>query len=116
MDEGATLGPNVICYNMAPIRIGRGTMISQRAELCTGTHSISDPAFGLITKPITIGAKAWVAANAFVGPGVTIGDGAVLGACAVAASDLDPWMVYVGNPAKPIKRRIMDESLEQTTD
>jgi len=111
MEEGSTLGPDVICYNMAPIRIGRQALISQRAELCTGTHSISDPAFCLITKPIVIGPKAWVAANAFVGPGVTIGEGAILGACAVTASDLDPWMVYVGNPAKPIKKRIMDVDL-----
>ena len=48
---------------------------------------------------------SWVAAEAFVGPGVTMGEGAVLGARAVAFSDLAPWTVYVGNPAKPIKTR-----------
>ncbi len=105
MEDGSTLGPNVICYNMGPILIGCGAVISQRAELCTGSHEIDDESFALLTAPIVIGPKAWVAANAFVGPGVRIGEGAVLGACAVTFSDLAPWTVNAGNPARKIRSR-----------
>ena len=31
--------------------------------------------------------------------------GAVLGARAVAFGELEPWTIYSGNPAKPIRRR-----------
>jgi len=59
----------------------------------------------LITRPIVLGEKAWIAAEAFVGPGVTVGEGAVLGARGVAMRDLEPWTVYRGNPAQPVKMR-----------
>jgi putative colanic acid biosynthesis acetyltransferase WcaF len=52
-----------------------------------------------------LGARSWVAAGAFVGPGVTLGEGAVLGARGVAFGDLEPWTVYIGNPAREIRKR-----------
>jgi putative colanic acid biosynthesis acetyltransferase WcaF len=89
--------------------------VSQGAHLCSGTHDIDDPHFQLITRPITIGKTAWIAADAFVGPGVTVGEGAVLGARAVAMRDLEAWMVYSGNPAQPIRRRNIREKERQPT-
>lgn len=105
LGANATLGPGVECYCMAPVTIGDGTIVSQRAHLCAGTHDHRDPAFQLIARPIVIGAQCWVAAEAFVGPGVTVGDGAVLGARACAFADLLPWTVYSGNPAIAVATR-----------
>lgn len=105
MGEYSFIGPRVNCYSMAKIKMGAYSLVSQGAHLCTGTHDINDQKFQLKAVPIVIGDKAWVAADAFVGPGVTIGDGAVLGARGVTFSDLAPWTVYVGNPAKAIKKR-----------
>lgn len=99
MGAGSTLGPGVECYSMAPIRLGAGAIVSQRAHLCAGSHDHRDPAFQLIARPIVIGDRAWIAAEAFVGPGVTVGEGAVLAARGCAFHDLDPWTVYSGNPA-----------------
>lgn len=105
MGAHASMGPGVICYNVAPISIGNFAIVSQRAHLCTGTHAIDDPAFPLVSKPISIGENAWVAAEAFVGPGVTIGRNAVLGARGVAFRNLDGDGVYAGNPATLIRKR-----------
>jgi putative colanic acid biosynthesis acetyltransferase WcaF len=105
MEDRATLGPSVTCYNMGPIHIGAGAIVSQGAHLCGGSHDIEDPYFQLVAKPIVIGPQAWIAAEAFVGPGVTVGEGAVLGARAVTFADLDAWSVYVGNPARKLKAR-----------
>ena len=58
-----------------------------------------------MTRPITIGEQAWVAAEAFVGPGVNVGCGAVLGARGVAVRNLEGWTVYAGNPARPVGKR-----------
>jgi putative colanic acid biosynthesis acetyltransferase WcaF len=80
-------------------------MVSQGAHLCTGTHDIEDVHFQLESRAITIGARAWVAADAFVGPGVRIGDGAVLGARGCTFRNLEPWTVYIGNPAQPLRKR-----------
>lgn len=102
----ACLASGVDCYSMDRITLGEHALVSQRAFLCTGTHDVSDPEFPLVTKPIHIGANAWVAAEAFVGPGVVVGDGAVLGAKGVTMRDLSPWTVYVGNPAYLLKPRV----------
>lgn len=101
----AFIGPGVNVYSQGPIVIEPYALVSQGAYLCTGTHDIEDLNFQLRTKPIRIGARAWIAAEAFVGPGVTVGRGAVLGARACAFRDLEPWTVYAGNPAKPLKPR-----------
>lgn len=107
MGVGAVMAKHVNCYNMAPIHIGAGAIVSQGAHLCAGSHDITSPVFQLTTRPITIGAKAWIAAEAFVGPGVEVGEGAVLGARGVTFRSLDPWTVYAGNPAQRIKQRVM---------
>lgn len=103
--DHAAIGPGAILYSMARITIGPHAIISQRAHLCAGTHDIEDAAFQLHARPITIGARAWVAAEAFVGPGVTVGEGAVLGARGCAMRDLAPWTVYGGNPAGVLRER-----------
>jgi putative colanic acid biosynthesis acetyltransferase WcaF len=105
MERGAILAEWVNCYNMAPIHIKCGAVVSQRAHLCAGTHDIDDEHFQLQAKPIVLGRNCRIAVEAFVGPGVSVGDGAVLGARAVTFKDLQPWTVYVGNPSIPERQR-----------
>lgn len=103
------LAENVECYTVEQITVGNNTTISQGAFLCTASHDISSTIMELTYKPIVIGDQAWVAARAFVGPGVTIGEGAVAGACSVVTKDVEPWTVVAGNPAQPIKKRILTD-------
>ncbi|WBH17909.1 LbetaH domain-containing protein [Sphingomonas radiodurans] len=103
--DHAAIGPRATVYSMGRVTIGAYAVISQGAHLCAGTHDIEDAAFQLRARPITIGARAWIAAEAFVGPGVTIGEGAVLGARACAMRDIAAWTVCGGNPAQEIRQR-----------
>lgn len=105
MGDFACLGPRVNCYSMDQIILGPYAVISQGAHLCAGSHDIDDRHFRLITRPIVIGAGAWIATEAFVGPGVSVGEYAVLGARGVTFRNLEPETVYIGNPARPIRRR-----------
>jgi len=43
--------------------------------------------------------------NTVVLPGVTIGEGAATGAKSLVRSDLKPWSIYVGSPARFAKKR-----------
>ena len=110
MDDYTIIADGVNCYNMAPVCIGGGSVVSQGAFLCGGTHDYTRLDRPLVSKPIFIEQDCWVAAEAFVGPGVRIGRGAILGARAVAFSDLEPWTIYVGNPARPVKTRTLDKA------
>ena len=105
MAEHACLGDDVDCYCVAPITIGASTTVSQYSYLCAATHDHEDPRHPLIPKPITIGARCWLAADVFVGPGVSIADGTVVGARSSVFSDLPAWVVAMGTPAKPVGKR-----------
>lgn len=105
--DDVTIGDYAILYSLAPIRIGNRSIISQYAHLCAGTHDYTDHTFRLVRQPITIGDDVWIGADVFVGPGVTIGALTVVGARSSVYKDLPPGKVCVGNPARPIKDRIL---------
>jgi putative colanic acid biosynthesis acetyltransferase WcaF len=99
------IGEDAWIDNLADVEIGANVCVSQGAYLCTGSHDWSVSTFDLITEPIRIEGGAWIAAKAVVGPGVTVGSGAVLTLGSMAFSDLEPWTIYAGTPARPIKAR-----------
>lgn len=104
-DDGACIADGAIVYNPMTITLGRGCVVSQQAYLCGAGHDIDDPGFPMVSRPITIGAQAWVAARATVCAGVAVGEGAVLGLGSVATRDLQPWSVYAGVPARYLRQR-----------
>lgn len=99
------IGPGARLYNQGCVTVGERSVISQRAHLCASSHDIADPDFQLVLRPVTIGARCWVAAEAFVGPGVEMAEGSVLGARGALFGDAEAWSVYTGNPARLLKRR-----------
>ena len=97
-------------YNLDTVVIGDHVSIAHRVHLNTASHDYRDPAFGLVTKPITIRSGAFVGTDTYVGPGVTIGEMAVIGARSVVTKDMPQEMVCYGHPCRPIKRRERDRS------
>ena len=59
-----------------------------------------------------IGNDVWIGQNATILPGVHIGDGAIIGANSVVGSNVEPYTIVVGNPAKPIRKRFDDELID----
>ncbi len=101
------IGSGVELYSLDWIRIGEHCVVSQNSYLCTGSHDITDPAFGLQTAPITLENGAWVATDCFVGPGVTIGANTVVGARSSVFSSLPAQHICLGTPCRPMKPRVM---------
>lgn len=108
MHAYSCLAPEVDCYNAAKIIIGAHATVSQKTYLCTASHDITHPHNPLITAPIIIQDQAWIGAASYIGMGVTIGQGVVVGATASVYKDVEPWTVVGGNPAKFIKKRIIN--------
>lgn len=108
LGNDVSIGDEAILYSLGPIRIGDRSFVSQYGHLCAGTHDHTSRDYPLIRETVVIGQDCWIAADAFVGPGVTIGDRTVLGARASAFSDLPADVVAAGNPAKPIKPRMLE--------
>ena len=59
-----------------------------------------------------IGNDVWIGQNAVILPGVRIGDGAIIGASSVVGSDVAPYTIVAGNPARPLRRRFDGELIE----
>lgn len=59
-----------------------------------------------------IGNDVWIGQNVTILPGVHIGDGAIVGLNSAVASNVPPYSVVAGNPAKIIRKRFDDETIE----
>jgi putative colanic acid biosynthesis acetyltransferase WcaF len=110
LSDFAVLGDDVEVYNLARVSIGSHAVVSQQTYLCTASHDYTRTDFPLYAKPITVGAQSWLAAGVFVSPGLTIGEGSVVGARSVVTRDVPPWTVAAGNPCRPIKPRVIQET------
>lgn len=107
--SNSAIGDDAILYCLGKVTIGRYVTVSQYAHLCAGSHDFTTRAMPLLTPPIRLEDDVWIATDAFVGPGVAVGARTVVGARASVFSDLPPDVIAVGNPAKPIKARVLHD-------
>ena len=61
---------------------------------------------------IVVGNDVWIGYEAVILAGVTIGDGAIIGARAVVTKDVPPYTIVGGVPAKPIRKRFNEETID----
>ncbi len=118
-------GPGTEFYSIQhPITVGnfcsiaRGTAIQEHNHdiECITTyfikHRVFEEPYGIdaVSKgPVTIGNDVWIGTQCVILTGVTIGDGAVIAANSVVTSDIPPYAIVGGTPAKVIKYRFSEE-------
>ncbi len=95
------IGDDVVLYSLEHIEIGQHCVISQKSYLCTGSHDIEDPKFGLKTASIAIDNGVWIGTDCLIGPGVNIGPNTVIGARSSVFEDLPAGKVCLGTPCRP---------------
>jgi putative colanic acid biosynthesis acetyltransferase WcaF len=103
------IGNDVTLYSLGEIHIGANVVVSQGSYLCGAGHDMQSLSFDIYDKPVFIEDEAWIAADVFIAPGVRIGHGAVVGARSTVLHDLPAMMLSLGNPAKPVRPRLMPE-------
>lgn len=64
-------------------------------------------------KNTEIGSDVWLGAAVSVKSGLKIGHGAIVGTGAVVTHDIPPYEIWGGNPARCIKKRFDDETIER---
>jgi len=60
-----------------------------------------------------VGSDVWLGLDALVMPGVTIGDGAIIASRAVITTDVPPYAVVAGNPARVVQERFNAEDVQR---
>ena len=122
-------GPRIdIIAHLNPITIGsfcsiaRGVQIQEYNHVTSGltTAFLSrriDSRRGLSSDeieskgPIIIGNDVWIGANGTIVSGVTIGTGAVVAAGALVTTDVPPYAIVAGNPARLLRYRFDSSEL-----
>lgn len=65
-----------------------------------------------ISQKCTIGNDVWIGANAIILAGITIGNGAIIGANSLVTSDVEPFSIIAGTPAKLIRFRFGQPTID----
>lgn len=132
MTTGANLGDYI---HIAPyvcviggkdgfLNMGHFTNISVGGRIICGSDGFSGQ--GLITapnlpdefrdslkiEPVIFENFANVGANVTILPGVTLAEGSVVGACSLVTKNTEPWTIYTGVPARPLKVRNKEKMIE----
>jgi len=61
--------------------------------------------------PINIGDDVWIGEDSLILSGVTVGQGAIIAARSVVVKNVPPYSIVGGNPAKVIKKRFDEETI-----
>lgn len=109
--SNAELGPdNVIGSNssihggcfLEAVRIGEYCFIAPRAVFLDDKTPVEPrPEYW---KGATVGNDVCIGGNATIAPGITIGNCALIGMCAVVTKDIPAGEVWIGNPARFLKK------------
>lgn len=59
-----------------------------------------------------IGNDVWIGSEAVIMPGIKVGDGAVIGTRALVTRDVEPYAIIGGNPAKTIRKRFDERTVQ----
>lgn len=93
----------------ARVEIGEYFHSGTECLIITANHNYEGEAIPYdgtdIVKDVKIGDFVWFGNRVTVLPGVTIGEGAIIQAGAVVVSDVPPYAIVGGNPAKVFKYR-----------
>lgn len=63
-----------------------------------------------------IGNDVWIGARCLIKSGISIGDGSIIGMGSVVTRDVEPYTIVAGVPAKLIRKRFDDETIEKLLD
>ena len=108
--DDVSLARNVVIVGAGGIEIGDRCMVGYSAKILSMDHVIpsgqkSMRFAGAKLKPVRIDEDVWVGANVVIKAGVVIGKGAIVGAGAVVVTDVPPFAIVGGVPARIIRMR-----------
>jgi virginiamycin A acetyltransferase len=121
-------------YHFSKVKLVLGKFCAIASEtrfIMTGDHKLDaittypfpifghgwESAFNVYDLPvkgdIIVGNDVWFGYDSLIMNGVTIGNGAIIAARSVVVKDVPPYAIVAGNPAKVVKMRFDDKTIER---
>jgi acetyltransferase-like isoleucine patch superfamily enzyme len=91
------------------VKIGNRVCINDDVDILTASHDVSDPEWQHVKGRIEIEDYVWIGTGAMILPGVCLGRGCVVGARAVVSKSVAPGAIVVGNPAKAVPKKRVEQ-------
>ena len=96
-----------IIFDMGEVTIGNNVMFGPRVGIYTTNHAF-DPDERIrnvvVSKPVTIGDRVWIAADVKILQGVNIGKDSIIGAGSVVTHDIPEGVIAAGSPCRVIRK------------
>ncbi len=114
---GTFLNLGVMIASMNLVEIGSHCMLANGCLVSDAAHRFDDPVMpvpwqGFTTKGTThLGDNVWCGTNVVITSGVRVGERCVIGANSVVTSDIPPFTVAAGVPARVLRPIAYDDSL-----
>jgi acetyltransferase-like isoleucine patch superfamily enzyme len=89
----------------AELRIGMYVDISPNVRIWTLDHNPNSLSHAERPRKVIIEDYVWIASDAIILPGVTLGRGCIIGSGSVVTSDIEPYAIACGIPARKIGDR-----------
>ncbi|WFU09430.1 acyltransferase [Rhizobium sp. CB3090] len=110
MGRSVSLNDYTILLGRGGITIGNDVRIAAHAMVVSFDHNFDDLTQpirmqGVTKKPVVIEDDVWIGAGAKILGGSHISKGCVIGANAVVKGKTEPYGIYVGAPARLVRRR-----------
>ncbi len=102
------IGQRAWLDNIDQLTLGNNVVISQGGMIIQGSHNYKRIDYPTMSGPVVLEDGSWVGAGAMVMLGVTLKSHSVLAAGSVATKDLEPYTIHQGNPAQPVRQRVME--------
>jgi virginiamycin A acetyltransferase len=125
VDRKSVIGSySYLGFNSAVSRstIGRYTSIAGNVTIGAGEHELNsistssifyaDAYNSLTAADCRIGNDVWIGVDAIVRRGVMVGNGAVIGANSFVNTDVPPFAIFVGSPARLLRYRFTPEWIQ----
>lgn len=103
------------CAVGTKVKMGNYVMCGPDVKIALGEHRFEAPGVAIIfsgapdRQETVIEDDVWIGASSLIKAGVTIGRGAVVAMGAVVVSDVEPYAIVGGVPAKEIRMRFAAE-------
>jgi acetyltransferase-like isoleucine patch superfamily enzyme len=106
---GTFLNIGVMVAALELVEIGEHCMFANGCFISDGSHRFDDPHKpvpwqGFTTKgPTRLGDNVWCGAHVVITSGVTVGERSVIGANSVVTTDIPPFSIAAGSPARVLR-------------
>lgn len=124
IDKTSRINGKITIKGIGKVKIGKYCAIGWDVKILSSNHNTECINLSIamqerlgcntfeIAKDVVIGNNVWIGDSVIILPGVNIGDGCIIGAGSVVTKDIPNYAIAAGNPAKLIRYRFNDETIQ----